>query len=367
MRLEKTRDSRQKNGTCHIYTCASYVTYINESHKPLLAGASSANRASWMQFVLSKNESCHTYAGITCHFWREPRTQIHHDIYAWVTSHIWMSHVKDTKESHRTYEWVKRTSFVWYDLFTCTTRHIHVCDMTHSSVWHDYLYVWYESNVQLLVLSAVRDVEEWVMSHVYMGQRTNFGASLERQQSILDAVRDVMIKLPVRFAGFPSESIHTCDITHSYAWHDSFICVTWIICMCDWRIQMCDMTHSSVWHVVIKLPVRAAWIPSDSIHECDMTHSYLWYDEFIRVTWLIHTCDLTLSYVWHVPFLWVTCHDKATSPSCSIFIRMHSCMRHDLFLRVKWPIPMCAMTHSYVWNASIICVRLPIHACDMSW
>ena len=288
-------------------------------------------------------------------------------IYAWVTSHIWMSHVKDTKESHRTYEWVKRTSFVWYDLFTCTTRHIHVCDMTHSSVWHDYLYVWYESNVQLLVLSAVRDVEEWVMSHVYMGQRTNFGASLERQQSILDAVRDVMIKLPVRFAGFPSESIHTCDITHSYAWHDSFICVTWIICMCDWRIQMCDMTHSSVWHVVIKLPVRAAWIPSDSIHECDMTHSYLWYDEFIRVTWLIHTCDLTLSYVWHVPFLWVTCHDKATSPSCSIFIRMHSCMRHDLFLRVKWPIPMCAMTHSYVWNASIICVRLPIHACDMSW
>jgi len=41
-------------------------------------------------------------------------------------------------------------------------------------------------------------------------------------------------------------------MTHSYVWHDSFICVTWLI------------------------------------HMCDMTHSYVWHDSFICVTWLIH-------------------------------------------------------------------------------
>ena len=47
----------------------------------------------------------------------------------------------------------------------------------------------------------------------------------------------------------------SCDMTHSYVWHDSFICVTWLI------------------------------------HLCDMTHSYVWHGSFICVAWLIHTCD----------------------------------------------------------------------------
>jgi len=59
-------------------------------------------------------------------------------------------------------------------------------------------------------------------------------------------------------------------MTHSYVWHDSFICVTWLI------------------------------------HMCDMTHSYVWHDSFICVThsyvWLIHVCQ-----VQRAAALW-TCH-----------------------------------------------------------
>jgi len=44
--------------------------------------------------------------------------------------------------------------------------------------------------------------------------------------------------------------------------HDSLICVTWLI------------------------------------HMCDMTHSYVWHDSFICVTWFIHMCDMIHSYVW---------------------------------------------------------------------
>jgi len=64
-------------------------------------------------------------------------------------------------------------------------------------------------------------------------------------------------------------------MTHSYVWHDSFMCVTW-------RIHMCNMTHSYVWHDSF---ICVTWL----IHTSDMTHSYVWRDSFTRVTWLIGT------------------------------------------------------------------------------
>jgi len=50
-----------------------------------------------------------------------------------------------------------------------------------------------------------------------------------------------------------------CDVTHSYVWHDSFMCMTRLI-------RMRDVTHSRLWH-----------------------------DSFMCVTWLFHACDLTHS------------------------------------------------------------------------
>jgi len=39
-------------------------------------------------------------------------------------------------------------------------------------------------------------------------------------------------------------------------------------------------------------------------HMCDMTHSYVWHDSSICVTWLIHMYDMTHSYVWHDSSIW---------------------------------------------------------------
>jgi len=39
---------------------------------------------------------------------------------------------------------------------------------------------------------------------------------------------------------------------------------------------------------------------------CDVTHSYMWHDSFICVTWLIHMCDIPRRYVWHDSFNRVT-------------------------------------------------------------
>ena len=108
-----------------------------------------------------------------------------------------------------------------------------------------------------------------------------------------------------------STFIHMCDMTHSYVWHDSFICVTWLI-------HMCGMTHSYVWQDSF---ICVTWL----IRMCDVTHVYVWHDSFICVTWLIHVCDMTHSYV-----------------------------RRGSFVCVMWLIHMCDMTHSYVWHGSFI-------------
>jgi len=63
------------------------------------------------------------------------------------------------------------------------------------------------------------------------------------------------------------------DMTPSYVWHDSFICVTWLL-------HICDMTHSYVWHY--------RYVRHDSFMY-DVTYSC------ICVPWLLHICDMTHS------------------------------------------------------------------------
>jgi len=70
-----------------------------------------------------------------------------------------------------------------------------------------------------------------------------------------------------------------CDMTHSYAWYKSFICVTRLI-------HMCNGTRSYAWH--------------DSFM-CDKAHSYVCPNSFICDTGLIHMCATTHSCVWHDP------------------------------------------------------------------
>jgi hypothetical protein len=70
-----------------------------------------------------------------------------------------------------------------------------------------------------------------------------------------------------------------CLCRSSPLWHDSFICATWLI-------HMCDMTHSHLRHDSF---VCVTWL----IHMCDISRWSYWHDSFLRVTWLFHTRDMT--------------------------------------------------------------------------
>ena len=70
--------------------------------------------------------------------------------------------------------------------------------------------------------------------------------------------------------------IHVRDMTHSYMWHDSFMCVTWLI-------HVCDMTHSYVWH--------------DSYMRPEAVAEYSAAVVCVSVTWLIH-CTYKYKYIY---------------------------------------------------------------------
>ena len=194
----------------------------------------------------------------------------------------------------------------------CHFLFAHVCEMTHSCVWHDLFILWHDLFICVTWLIYMCD-----MTHSYVWH---------------DSFMCV------------TWLIHMCDMTHSNVWHDSFICVTWLI-------HMWHMTHSYVWHdsfiCVTWLFICVTWL----IHMCDMTHSYVWHDLFVCVTWPIQMCDTTHSYVWHHSFICVTW-------LIHICDMTHSHVWHDSFICATWLIHIYDMTHTYVWHDSFTCVPL---------
>ena len=106
-------------------------------------------------------------------------------------------------------------------------------------------------------MNELRHTYECVMSHIWMRHITHMN---EHHLTHMNKSRHTF-----KWAGL----IHMCDamrhVTHMnasrmrytcespYEWHDSFICVTWLV------------------------------------HMCAVTDSYVWHDSLICVTWCIHT------------------------------------------------------------------------------
>ena len=254
----------------------------------------------WMSHVTHMNESCHTYEWVMSHIWMSHVTHMNESrhTYEWVMSHIWMSHVTYMNESchtsgspsHQPPIAARLSCFLdrWHALLQYVIRLLHTCDMTHSHVWHD-------SFICVTWLIRIYEIPP--------------SCFLDRWHDSFSCV----IRL-----------IHMCDVTHAHVCHDSFICVTW-------RMPMCVMTHSYVWHDSFPC---VTWL----VHTCDMTYSHVrhdyahaWRDLSSCVTYhhhVVSTVEMTHSYVSHDPFICVTC------------------------LCVIWLMPMCDMTHIYVWHYS---------------
>jgi len=100
-------------------------------------------------------------------------------------------------------------------------------------------------------------------------------------------IRDTYIYgINVIWCEFVSNVHHyMCDVTHSYAEHDSFMWVTWLIHTYD-ATDLCEGRG---------IFIRVMWL----IHMCDMTDSHVGLESFISGTWPILVSDMAHSYVWH--------------------------------------------------------------------
>jgi len=196
-------------------------------------------------------------------WWCHPVCDTSHDLFVCVTHDIFMC---DTGIMH-----------VCHDSFVCL-RCIHMCDMTHSFVWHHSN--WWQRRTH-------KTAGEWLYHPVCdMTWLTPW------HDLLTCLTRDILMRV--------TWIMHACVMTHSYVWH-AFICVTWLFHLCDitptdgdcehTRLQVSDSFISpGVWHDMTYLCV---WHDTWHIHACDMNHACVCHDSFTCLTWLVHLCDIT--------------------------------------------------------------------------
>jgi len=147
--------------------------------------------------------------------------------------------------------------------------------------------------------------------------------------------------------------MHVCGMTHSCAWHASFMTNIWLFARLDFRVWLIyivdigDVPHSYGWHDSFTCVAWRVHIYSIAFHMCDLTCSYVWHDTFICVAWLMRTCCMTCSYVRHNSFVCVTWRIQ-------MYHMAHSNAQR-VPLRICWWL-LIIVTQFHVCRDAVICV-----------
>ena len=225
-----------------------------------------------------------------CKTWSH--SYVRHDvIHMWDMTHSYMRH-------DLIHMWDMTHSYVRHDSFICETWLIHMCDMISfiCETW-SYSYVRYDSFIcETWSHSYVRYdlIHMWDLTAVWYSHVLTFICS-----------RLIVFIYCIHILSFDKAHATSCfEVTHSYVWHDSFICVTWLV--------------HNVWHDSFIGETRL-------IHMWDMTHSHARHDSCICETWLVH--------------MWNTTHYQLIRQNDVVF----------------WGLLMWDMTRSHVRHDSVIC------------
>jgi len=147
------------------------------------------------------------------------------------------------------------------------------------------------------------------------------------------------------------------NMTHSYVWCDWFIYLQHDSAISESSSSNWNPTHLYAWHYSF---VWVTWLI-----RAGMTHSYMWHDTFVRVIWRISKCQMT-----HVYMTWLIRMCGYDSFFCATWL----IRGHDSFVRLIWLNRMCDVTHSHVWHHAfgyvailIFCSQIQFIARGKNW
>jgi len=195
-------------------------------------------------------------------------------------------------------------------------------DTTHSHVWHDLSildlqHFWWCIIGQFPYVLRCSLI--WVSSFVYMRHAAHHWCVSCHVPRWYLSIHLYICVMPLVFChvtrGYVSRHplicvtslVDVCQVTSFLSgpklMHDSFICVPWLIHLCDmpWLIHICDNTICTILEMTRSTCDMTA-------STCDLTQSLV-HDSFICVTWLLHMCDVTHSNVRHHHMRYIS-HDS---------------------------------------------------------
>jgi len=321
MTHRKMRHIANMNKPCRVHFRMCEPWFIHECEWVMTPGK--------MRHVAHMSESCTYRVHIRmCETW----------LITWHVTHSCVWHASFTCGTCRIRMCGMSQSYVWHDVFMCVTWLIRMCDMTHSYVRHD----------AFLCVTCFIHMSDITHSGKCRGQSAAVicGSSIRLADLFrmcdmthwsvwYDSFRQVSRAVGCRdsFVGRRHPVQTQAGARDKTVWHDSLVCVrrdsflrvTWLVCMCDmtqtqagardktvWHdslvcvarlVDMCEMTPSCVRHgsfICHGTHMNETWRVRTHMNICDMTHRFFWHDWFVclhdssvSATWLIYKCDIT--------------------------------------------------------------------------
>jgi len=132
----------------------------------------------------------------------------------------------------------------------------------------------------------------------------------------------------------------TCAVTHSYVCHDWFIFTT------ELERPLPNSRNRGMAHLYVRHESLMAWL----ICMCDTSHWYICHDSFIQVQWLIHIYYRTREQHNEFAQMWRICKMRLWGHGIFIYVQW------PIHTNVPWLIHTCTMTN-------LILLLITTHSC----
>jgi len=160
-------------------------------------------------------------------------------IYAYICTHVSMSHVTHSCVGHDSFSrWSRSESWSRTRTGVCTHIRTHIYGWFHAFIRVTGLNCSHDEDLEVQISNLFTNshsyLQIWKTRPTHMQQETSMHETRDlhicKRQLVCIKKRDLRIRWEeIKKISKLTWLIHMCDVTYSYIWRDSFICVTWLI------------------------------------------------------------------------------------------------------------------------------------------